>query len=103
MGVSTGGKTVGNIFWHLWHALNILLFFKLVYLSCILHIVSMTLTRRRRRWWWWCIGVKCDSNVLPAAKYTMYVGLDCLSTTTVGATNNATDTSIVNTSSYASH
>ena len=33
----------------------------------------------------------------------MYAGLGCLSTTTVAATNSATDTSIVNTSSYASH
>jgi hypothetical protein len=49
------------------------------------------------------IGVKCSSPVLPAGNYTMYVGLGCLSTTAVDATNNATDTSIVNTSSYASH
>ena len=33
----------------------------------------------------------------------MYVGLGCPSTTTVAATNNATHTSIVNTSSYAYH
>ncbi len=33
----------------------------------------------------------------------MYVGLGCLSTATVGATNNGTHTSIVNTSSYASN
>ena len=33
----------------------------------------------------------------------MDAGLGCLSTTTVAATNNATGTSIVNTSSYASH
>ena len=52
----------------------ILLFFKLVYLSCILHIASMTLTRRRRRWWC-CIGVTCSSTALPAGNYTMYVGL----------------------------
>jgi hypothetical protein len=59
----------------------------------------MTLTRRRRRRrWWCCIGVKCSSTVLPAANYTTYVGFGCLSTATVAATNNATDTSIVNTS-----
>ena len=33
----------------------------------------------------------------------MYAGLGCLSTTTVAATNNAIGTSIVNTSSSASH
>ena len=33
----------------------------------------------------------------------MCVRLGCVSTTTVGATNNATDTSIVDISSYASH
>ena len=70
----------------------------------MLHIVGMTLTRRsRRRCWCCCIGFKCSSTVLPAGDYTMYVGLGCLSATTVGATNNETDTSIVNTSSYASH
>jgi len=51
--------------------------------------------RRRRRWWWCCIGVKCSSTVLPAGNYAMYVGLGCLSTTTVAATKNATHTSIV--------
>jgi hypothetical protein len=64
----------------------------------------MTLTRRRRRrWWWCCIGVESSATVLPAGNYTMYAGLGCLSTTTVAATNNATGTSIVNTSLYASH
>ncbi len=48
-------------------------------------------------------GVECSSTVLPAGNYTMYAGLGCLSTTTVTATNNATGTSIVNASSYASH
>jgi hypothetical protein len=61
----------------------------------------MTLTRRRRRRRrWCCIGVKCSSSVLPAGNYTMYVGLGCLSTTAVGATNNGTDTSNIDTYIY---
>ncbi len=62
----------------------IVLFFKLVELSCMLHIVSMTLTTREEEEGWCCIGVKCSSAVLPAGNYAMYVGLGCLSTTTVG-------------------
>ena len=69
----------------------------------MLHIASMTLTTTTTRWWWCGIGAKCSSTVLPAANYTMYVGLGCLSTTTVPSTNNATDTTMVNTSSHASH
>jgi hypothetical protein len=68
MGVSTGGKTVVNILWK----------------SCGIFEYHG-------------IGVKCRSTVLPAANYTMYVGLlGCLSTKTVGVTNNGTDTSIIN-------
>jgi hypothetical protein len=58
----------------------------------------MTLTRRRRRRRKCCIGVECSSAVLPAGNYSMYVGLGCLSTTTVAATNIGTHTSIVHTS-----
>ncbi len=64
--------------------------------------MTLTTTRRKRRRRWCCIGVKCSSTVLPAGNYAMYVGLGCLSTTTVPAANNATHTRIVNTSSYAS-
>ncbi len=48
-------------------------------------------------------GRKDSSKHLPAGHYTMYVGLGCLSTTAVAATNNATHTSIFNISSSASH